>query len=744
MTPAGTPHTARAADLVRHLERRSTDELVDLLVQRPDLAVPAPASLGALAGRALTRSSIDRALADLNSRQLAVVEALCALSRVEHPSAPRLAAALELAVGDVEEVLDVLAQRALIVEGRPVLTLAEACGPYPAGVGPPLDPPQSPAQLAQTLAEASPEARHVVSALAQGSPVGLLPEAAAESNPGPAEATRWLLERGLLHRLDDERVVLPLEVGLAQRDGRLPPGRSLHPPDPPGANSSAEHVAASAALQAEEFVRLTAELLASWENQPPQRLRAGGLPSRELRRAAAALGLELGQAAVVIETAATAGLIAPGGRTDADFVPTAGAMEWAAREAGEQWAQLVAPWSSSPRAAWLVGSRDDRGTLRAALSADVERGWVPRLRRRFLRTLAHLPEGSAPDSAELREILAWHAPRAPVSEESLAAVAAEAELLGFTGGGALSPAGRLILQEGAAHAELAAALEGALPPRVDELIIQGDLTGIVPGRPTAQLAKLLADAAEVESRGGGLTVRFSADSLRRAIELGRATVADELRAHSITPLPQALEYLIADAVRDYDTFRVGAAGSYVSARDEAAAQELLARGELGPARLQAVSPTVLVSPLAPHHLATLLREAGVRPLLDEEPPAPGPTTTTRRTAPAPANVVNSGPDRDALTDLVGRLRRAEAQVGAMAPGHIVALLREAATAAEVVSVVMAEAGGHHRTRLLRPLTVIAGRARMEDPAAGTEVTVAVHRIASVTSVPPPPRERIAE
>ncbi|TGJ94740.1 hypothetical protein DLJ96_18075, partial [Actinotalea fermentans ATCC 43279 = JCM 9966 = DSM 3133] len=99
-----------------------------------------------------------------------------------------------------------------------------------------------------------------------------------------------------------------------------------------------------------------------------------------------------------------------------------------------------------------------------------------------------------------------------------------------------------------AEAALATALESVLPPEVDDLLLQGDLTGIVPGRPSTALERLLEDAAEVESRGAAITVRFTPESLTRAFDAGRT--ADDLLAdlanHSRASLPQPLDYLVRD------------------------------------------------------------------------------------------------------------------------------------------------------------------------------------------------------
>ena len=150
----------------------------------------------------------------------------------------------------------------------------------------------------------------------------------------------------------------------------------------------------------------------------------------------------------------------------------------------------------------------------------------------------------------------------------------EAGRLGILGAGALSDAGRALLAgDGAAGrrrpADPADALAAALPPAVDEILLQGDLTGVVPGRPSAELEDLLDRTAHVESRGGALTVRFTPDSVRRALDAGATAdgLLAELAAHARGPVPQPLEYLVRDAARRHGRLRAGSASSYVRADD---------------------------------------------------------------------------------------------------------------------------------------------------------------------------------
>src|SRR5699024_11490842 len=119
---------------------------------------------------------------------------------------------------------------------------------------------------------------------------------------------------------------------------------------------------------------------------------------------------------------------------------------------------------------------------------------------------------------------------------------------------------------------------------------------------------LVASTAVIESHGHGLTVRFTPDSVGSAIERGLEAeeLLSRLRAHSPTPLPQALEYLIADAARRHGSVRVGAAGAYVRA-DAPELAALVADPRLG---LRSLAPTVAASVREPDTLLRVLRETG--------------------------------------------------------------------------------------------------------------------------------------
>ena len=722
-----------------------------LLCRRPDLAVPPPASFGALAARAVSRPSVDRALAGLDRHVLDVAEAVCAL----HPLGPLDEEAVALGVGaDPAAALGILTDLLLVIDGVPLQTLTEALGPAPAGLGTPLAElapgatVPDPASLHERLDDAPDAARRVLDALRDGPPVGVVGRGAA------ASGSQWLLDHEILHPLEGGQVTLPLETALLLRGGRTHPAAQPVPPVLTGPTRPAAAVAAESARAAEEIVRLVELVVRRWAQDPAPALRSGGLGVRELARVATVLEVPPHEAATVLEIAAAAGLVGDGeDREGTVFLTTTPeAAGWLEAELAPRWAELATAWLESRRAAWLVGERDDRGTRLAALGPGLDRGWTARLRRRVLDALAQQPAGLATPADELHALLTWSRPRATPDSAATAAVLDEAALLGVTGAGALSSAGRALVDAGQAppdekHAAVTAALAEDLPAPVAEIIIQGDLTAVVPGRPTPGLAELLDLSSQVESRGAGLTVRFTAETLRHALDSGLEPddLLARLTAASRTPLPQALEYLVGDVGRRHGRLRVGAATSYLRTHDETATREVLADPRFAPLGLREIAPTVLVSSLPPASLARMLEEAGGSPVLEGPVGSLAGSRRDRqpalRIAPRSQSDVRVRTLDDAtVTELVTKLRgghRSGASSGSDAtaadPGHAVALLRDAAASGSAVSIVVVGPSGAVQRRRVRPLSVDGGRARLLDLDRERSIVVAVHRISAVST-----------
>ena len=810
-----------------HLTALPDREVAALLVARPDLAAPPSSSFLALATRAGAQGSVEQALAGLDAPTLAVAEAVVALSgpteseeteggggtrtaegdgsdgNVQSKGEPAdpadagltglVATHLPLSTEQVAEALGHLHRLALVVEGRPVAALEAAFGPHPFGLGPWAAEPLSAEQLPPTLEELSEEAAggkpvipaasvEMLQALTWGPPAGTL------RSGGRAPGAAPLIERGWLERSSDARgrtrFILPRQVALALRGGRL----TREPLTAPEAGDletvGGDVVASESSFHAEETVRLVAALLEEWGREGGTIRRTGGVSVRALTRTADALALEADAAARIIETAAGAGLL---GLDDdgATWVPSSLAAGWLTDSLPQRWAPLALAWSGSARTPWLTGTRDDDGTLRAALSPDLEAGWAVRLRARVLALLGDLSQGTSATPAFVRAALTWESPRRTIPGGAISAVLAEAETLGITGGGALTEAGRILARRAAAsldeqdagligslggtnHAEeaggdalaeslsddeilaaLEAALAADLPAAVDMILVQSDLTAIVPGRPAPELAALLERTSVVESRGGALTVRFTPESVRGALDVGyRAEeITQAIGRYSPTPLPDSLSVLIQDAARHHGAVRVRAVSALLRVGDEATAAGLLAEPRLRDLGLDQVAPGILVATASAGQVLRELRATGLAPVTEDADGhlVVGPATAQQaRRAPEPTrpgsehSVRRRRPGRRELTTLVGRLRMGQEALQAAGetavatdPVHALAVLRQAQSSRSRLRLSLAGPDGAVQERQVRVMAVEPGRVRLRDVVRETELTVAVHRIVSV-------------
>ncbi|OMG27305.1 hypothetical protein BKH36_05520 [Actinomyces naeslundii] len=821
--------SASTQDLAVHLTALPDREVAALLVARPDLAAPPSSSFLALATRAGAQGSVEQALAGLDAPTLAVAEAVVALSgpteseeteggggtqtsegdgsdgnvqskgEPAEPADPAdagltglVATHLPLSTEQVAEALGHLHRLALVVEGRPVAALEAAFGPHPFGLGPWAAEPLSAEQLPPTLEELSEDVAgepvvpaasvEMLQALTWGPPAGTL------RSGGRAPGAAPLIERGWLERSSDSRgrtrFILPRQVALALRGGRLT-RESLTAPEAGELETvGGDVVASESSFHAEETVRLVAALLEEWGREGGTIRRTGGVSVRALTRTADALALEADAAARIIEIAAGAGLL---GLDDdgATWVPSSLAAGWLTDSLPQRWAPLALAWSGSARTPWLTGTRDDDGTLRAALSPDLEAGWAVRLRARVLALLGDLSQGTSATPAFVRAALTWQSPRRTIPGGAISAVLAEAETLGITGGGALTEAGRILARraaasldeqdvvrsgstgdaggaegtDGDAHAEvlsddetlavLEAALAADLPAAVDMILVQSDLTAIVPGRPAPELAALLERTSVVESRGGALTVRFTPESVRGALDVGyRAEeITQAIGRYSPAPLPDSLSVLIQDAARHHGAVRVRAVSALLRVGDEATAAGLLAEPRLKDLGLDEVAPGILVATASAGQVLRELRATGLAPVTEDASGhlVVGPATAQQaRRAPEPSrpgsehSVRRRRPGRRELATLVGRLRVGQEALQAAGeaavatdPVHALAVLRQAQSSRSRLRLTLAGPDGAVQERQVRVMAVEPGRVRLRDVVRETELTVAVHRIVSV-------------
>jgi hypothetical protein len=728
---------------------RTDAQLARLLRRRHDLARPAPADLSALAARASTRASVQRAVDGLDLAMLHTLEAALATPAPVEPAA--VAELLGAALADVEPLLEDLWGLALLwrsPEGLRVVRTTSEVLPHPGGLGPVcadlgISSPPDPRRL---LEDAPAAARAILERLTWGPPTAVLP---AGTPDRVADGARWLLESRLVASAGADQIVLPREVALALRGGRLHADSALAPPTPVGETRDAAVVDSTAGQEVTDLLALVDELAAEWGLRPPRVLRSGGLAVRDLRRLAAVLDVPEPRAAFVAEIAYAAGLVGDDGSLEPTWAPTPAYDEWQQQPGADRWSSLARAWLGSTRAPHLVGTTPP-GTTGTVNALGPDAHWPPArgLRHDVLAELGAAAPGSALTAPSVVEALRWRRPRrVPASLDTIVdAVLHESEWLGVTGRGALSSAGRALLDDADARS-VAAAMQPHLPEPVQHVLLQADLTAIAPGPLAGGLSTFMRMVADVESRGGATVYRFSPDSVRRTLDAGWSLdqVLAALGDASHTPVPQPLDYLIRDVARRHGQARVGSMRAYVRCDDEATLGTMLAERALGALQLRRIAPTVLVSPVSAETVLEFLRDNGFAPAAEN--PDGGvvvPAAGRHRTPPqrrSPAAVTSRVVDDELVSTLVGALRAGEEAAAyqreqlatrqgptltSTDPTTTLAVLRDAAADRQPVWLGYSDADGHVQRLLFYPDRVEGGR--VHGLVDGMTRTLSIHRV----------------
>ncbi|MEJ3747284.1 helicase-associated domain-containing protein [Actinomycetes bacterium KLBMP 9797] len=429
---------------------------------------------------------------------------------------------------------------------------------------------------------------------------------------GPAQ---WAFERGLLVPSNQWELILemPREVALALRgpDGRIP-----FDADPPALATTPVRgdVEREAAAAAATMVRRTTALLEECGRAPVAVLKNGGVGVRELRRLGKVIDDTPERARLWLELTYAAGLIAA---TSDGLVPTEMYDKWRLGDPATQAATLLGHWQAMDSAPLRAPGYDEQ--RQPALAQTRDDPILPILRDTVLRAATSLAPGVAIDGFEtLVEYTTWHRPEIMAAvadaDDLVASLWEEAVAVGAIALGAASGLGRALTAGD--HSEVDKVAGALLPAAEETVLLQADLTAVVPGTPSARLVALLDGAADRESSGTAATWRFSSASVRRAFDGG--VVADELLAalRDVAAggrMPQPLEYLVKDVARRHGEVRVMPIACCLRSEDTALLNEIRHAKALAKLGLVALAPTVLGSAKSAAETLKALRTAGYAP-----------------------------------------------------------------------------------------------------------------------------------
>ena len=707
------------------LRSRNDAELACLFNLRPDLVTPVPSDFSALAARANSMPSLIRAVDGLNKWQLDVLT-VCTI--LNEPFAKSDVTALtEKSAG---AVIDDLWERGLLYKDgakyRIVSNVRVRIGDEPAGLG-----PKAPADVTYDFAKLmkAPEAAMtMLERLMWGPPRGQI-----GNLKKPGEAIAWLLEHRYLIAMDSQTVVLPREVALHLRGGKVFATNSATAPVLEGTTRKQKEIDRAAVANISTFLRWCEELAHNWSDEPPVALRSGGLGVRDLKHTAEHLGVEEVCAGFVAEMLFISGLVVID--TDDQIMPTSAFDIWLTKSHEERWRGLVTLWLETSRVSGLIGKADQKNI--APLGPELDRAGIASLRTTTLALLHENPELD-PTVSMLLDRMKWLTP-GRFNGEYIEWALREAEWLGLTGQGALSSFGRALIDDAD---DLG--VESALPQPVDHILIQADNSAVAPGPLTVELANTIGTLADIESRGGATVYRFSEASIRRGLDHGQTgdQIKDFLKRTSKTPVPQPLEYLINDVAKRYGRLRVGTSNSYIRCEDEALIQQITVDKKLDHLRLRKLAPQVLISDIEISEVIATLRESGYLPAAENSTGilVSAPAIRRAKSRPKPPRVISDFQNpSDVVISSAVRALRAGQKASAHKPREVprttanetLALLHQYIEEEASLTIGYADTNGGVSNRLIDPLKISLGTLMARDHATGQVESFRIPRITGV-------------
>ena len=587
------------ADYLRALDDAA---LISMFSHRPDLVTPVPPDMASLAVRASSAPSLARAVDALNKWQLQVLE-VCAI--LPEPFSEK--DVTTLTEKSALFVIPGLIERGLLYTDKDGLrtptTLKEVLGNEIAGLG-----PASMSKLKlKKLDEVPAPSKKVLDAMVWGPPRGSIADIKK-----PSVGVQWLLEEGFLIPFNQQTVVLPREVAIYLRGNRVHRELETSQPSVTGSKRDMRSVQLAAIANITTFGRWTEEVLNFWAQEPATALRSGGLGVRDLKELSLHLGVDESCTAFVAEVAYLSGLLTID--PDDKILPTHQFDIWLTQNASAKWQLLASAWLSTSRVSGLVGKEGSKNV--APLGPELDRSSAATTRR---LTLTLLQENSeiAVDIDSLFAAATWLAPAkraGGLQKDYILWAMREAEWLGITGQGVLSSYGADFLTGGDSTS-----VDTDLPKAVDHILIQSDNTAIAPGPLEHEVAQELALIADVESRGGATVFRFSEGSIRRGLDHGRTgeEISKFLAKTSKTPMPQPLEYLIADVAKKHGKLRVGNTASFIRCEDSALIAQIMGDKRLDVLGLRKIAPEVLICGHDATEAMNILRSCGYLPAAED-------------------------------------------------------------------------------------------------------------------------------
>jgi hypothetical protein len=730
MTGALDSDVNQFPSFAQELRDRSDEDLTKLFSLRPDLITPVPADMTALSTRATSAPSLLRALETLNQWQFQVLEVCAALS---DPFTSKEVVALSDKAAEL--VIAHLHSIALIYRDnrgyRMPRAVRDILGNEPAGLG-----PQSGSPIDfKVIAAAPAAAKEVLDKLTWGPPRGQVGDIRKKGTP-----IHWLLENQLLIPIDTSTVALPREVGIHLRGNRVHQELLISQPQLEGNKVKSADIERAALASISNTLRWVQELMNFWSEETPTALQSGGLGVRDLKKASEHLGIDETCTAFIAELAYLAGILNV--EADGRILPSTHFDLWQNKEPEEQWRDLVSLWKVTSRVAGLIGRSDSRNIT--VLSTELDRSNAALIRRLVLDLLLENP-GIAPTVKSAQKAVLWRYPHRrgiSITAELVEWNLREAEWLGITGGSALSLYGAKFIND-----EEKLGINAALPKPVEHILVQADNTAIAPGPLTIEVARMLSTFADIESRGGATVYRFSETSIRRGLDHGHS--GEEIRSFltktSKTPIPQPLEYLIADVAKKHGKLRVGFANTYLRCEDQAVISAILSDKKLEHLAFRQIAPQVLVSDTESDETMEELRRAGYFPSGENAQGAVVnlPIQKRSKSRPKPPRIIGEvlKPSDQMLASALRTLRTGERVAKTRPIGDIprttanetMDLLNEYLGTGVALRIGYADANGGVSLRIIDPLSISLGTLVARDHATNGITPFKIARITGVTT-----------